>query len=216
MRNKFLLFLVVILVGIAGFATTSALASKPPHHQVTLCHATHSQKNPYVSITVDVASAGVASDLHGHRGHSADIIPSFEYDGVTYSAQGDQSILANGCNVTETTTTPVTTSTSTTTTVETTATTPSTSSSTSTTVPTTSTGTTTTTPAPSTTTSPTPPTKPELQKELQKQVKQKGTGRVDNTPTAAGSLPHTGLSLWYAVVLGIGLLTSGVAIRKRV
>jgi hypothetical protein len=95
-----------------GFAGETAA---PPSHKVTICHATHSATNPYVAITVDVSSAGEAQILHGHREHSDDVIPTFVYDGVTYPGQGDQSILANGCIVSQTTSTESTTTETTTT-----------------------------------------------------------------------------------------------------
>ena len=85
-----------------GFAGETAA---PPSHKVTICHATHSATNPYVAITVDVSSAGEAQSLRGHREHSDDVIPTFVYDGVTYPGQNDQSVLAGGCNVSQTTST---------------------------------------------------------------------------------------------------------------
>lgn len=98
-----------------GFAGETAA---PPSHKVTICHATHSATNPYVAITVDVSSAGEAQILHGHREHSDDVIPTFVYDGVTYPGQGDQSILANGCNGSQTTSTESTTASTESTTTE--------------------------------------------------------------------------------------------------
>jgi uncharacterized repeat protein (TIGR01451 family) len=72
--------------------------------KVTLCHATPSEKNPYVQIQVDDDS--VVKE-NGHGGHPDDIIPPFEYveDGVTkhypgmnWDAQG-QAIWLKGCEV---------------------------------------------------------------------------------------------------------------------
>ena len=66
--------------------------------KVTICHATGSEKNPYVIITP--SKQGV---LNGHVGHQdgRDIIPSFTYveDGVTktFPGQGDVSLMATGC-----------------------------------------------------------------------------------------------------------------------
>jgi hypothetical protein len=100
-----------------------------PEHQVTLCHATDSYTNPYVSVTVDVASV----QFEGHDGHNGpvfypeipkheqwgDIIPPFDYGaagsyaGKNWTAAG-QAIWNAGCTVvipTTTTTTAPTTST---------------------------------------------------------------------------------------------------------
>ncbi|MDT4963358.1 MAG: hypothetical protein QOF87_3005 [Pseudonocardiales bacterium] len=79
--------------------------------QVTLCHATDSNTNPYVAITVDAAGA-----YDGHLGHTGpiwdptlkaqhihwgDIIPAFTYNGHEYSLNvpAGQAILDNGCAV---------------------------------------------------------------------------------------------------------------------
>jgi len=111
--------LAVLGLATAGLGLAGETAS-PPSHKVTICHATHSATNPYVAITVDVSSAGEAQSLHGHREHSDDVIPTFVYDGVTYPGQGDQSILANGCEGSQTTSTESTTTETESTTTETT------------------------------------------------------------------------------------------------
>jgi hypothetical protein len=109
-----------------GIAPTAANATKPdPEHKVTLCHATNSYSNPYVEITVDVASV-----LHnGHDGHDGpvfypaipkhtkwgDIIPPFDfgpgevYGGKNWTADGI-AVLNNGCKLPSTATTTTTTS----------------------------------------------------------------------------------------------------------
>ncbi|MFN2522606.1 MAG: hypothetical protein ABR614_04770 [Mycobacteriales bacterium] len=51
--------------------------------KITLCHATSSDSNPYVTITVDENGA-----LNGHEDHADDIIPSFTYvdkNGVSHT-----------------------------------------------------------------------------------------------------------------------------------
>ena len=71
------------------------------HEPVTLCHATHSDRNPYVLITVDDDGA-FRGHLGGGHQDGEDIIPPFEFDGVTYSQNWDadgQAILAAGCDV---------------------------------------------------------------------------------------------------------------------
>ncbi|MEX2274131.1 MAG: hypothetical protein WEA10_01000 [Actinomycetota bacterium] len=83
-----------------GVPTASAV--RPTGHKVTICHATNSVNNPYVQITVDIASAGYPDDGSGHDGHLGnipadvaelqamkdageqwgDVIPAYTYDGV--------------------------------------------------------------------------------------------------------------------------------------
>jgi hypothetical protein len=103
-------------------------ATSPPDHKITICHATDSYTNPYVVITVDVASVRFS----GHQGHDGpiffpaipkhtkwgDIIPPTSNDGTravtpkNWSVEG-QSIWADGCSasgpVTTTTNEPTTT-----------------------------------------------------------------------------------------------------------
>src|SRR5258706_1292228 len=45
-------------------------ATPNTHEKITICHATHSAKNPYVVITIDI------NGLHGHEKHQDDIIPA--------------------------------------------------------------------------------------------------------------------------------------------
>ena len=142
-------------------------ATKPPDHKITICHATDSYTNPYVVITVDVASVHFA----GHEGHDGpiffpeipkhtkwgDIIPPTSNDGTravtpkNWTAEG-QAILENGCQAPGVATT--TTSSSTTTTIPSGTSTTQGPTSTTTVAPTTTTtvGATTTTTAPGTTT----------------------------------------------------------------
>ena len=70
---------------------------------MTICHATSSEKNPYVQLQVDDDSIV----REGHGEHPGDIIPPFDYveDGVTKQYPGKnwdaagQAIFANGCEV---------------------------------------------------------------------------------------------------------------------
>ena len=55
-------------------ATCIVTTTTGPPAQVTLCHATGSEQNPYVEITVDDNSV----QLEGHQGHEGDIIPAPE------------------------------------------------------------------------------------------------------------------------------------------
>jgi hypothetical protein len=98
-------------------ATTVARASD--EHRVTLCHATDSTTNPYVSITVDyhaVINGGhgnhegpvFSADLPDHT-KWGDIIPPFDLGGDAQFAgmnwPDGQAILDNGCAISVTTTT---------------------------------------------------------------------------------------------------------------
>ena len=109
------IIVVVLALGIFGIFAHVAGATDSPDHQITICHATSSYTNPYVVITVDVAS----TQLAGHEGHDGpvfftaiakhtdwgDIIPPTSNGGTiavtpkNWSAQG-QSIWANGCGAT--------------------------------------------------------------------------------------------------------------------
>ncbi len=103
-----------------GLATT-ALATAPTGHQVTICHATDSDTNPYIKETVDIGSSGFLQG--GHNGHTGplwnatlkdqhiawgDIIPAYDYetadngtfhfDGLNTSPEG-LAILAHDCAI---------------------------------------------------------------------------------------------------------------------
>jgi hypothetical protein len=100
---------------VTALAPLGAGATQPsPEHKITLCHATDSRTNPYVEVTVDVASV----QFQGHAGHDGpifspdlpehtkwgDIIPPFDfgaagsYPGKNWTAAG-QEILEHDCNV---------------------------------------------------------------------------------------------------------------------
>jgi hypothetical protein len=105
----------------AGAAPASA--TPPPDHKVTICHATFSATNPYVEITVDIASSGYVKA--GHADHTGpvpatigdvqdmkangikwgDVIPAYHYDPTNFDYPGlnwDQTgmdLLANHCAV---------------------------------------------------------------------------------------------------------------------
>lgn len=125
--------------GVAGVAR----ATQGEDHKVTLCHRTDSYKNPYVSVTVDVASVQGIKKLEGHGSEHmgpvffpaipkhtewGDIIPAVTYEKngttVNYPGQnltpGGLAILANDCKLPPpptTTTAPTTTAPTTSTTV---------------------------------------------------------------------------------------------------
>ena len=103
----------MIAFGAIGTTASVAAATKPdPGHKVTICHATASATNPYVVITVDIASI-VGDDGHGHSGVNAgNIIPQFAMDGYVYAGNNwdaaHQAIFGNDCNLVDTTTTTTT------------------------------------------------------------------------------------------------------------
>jgi uncharacterized repeat protein (TIGR01451 family) len=157
----------VVALSFAGWAAAGLTQGDQGHgiplvraaDKVTICHATSSDKNPYVQLDVPIKQI---FDANGHDTHPDDIIPPFDYveggdtkqyPGKNWEAEGI-AIWENGCEPTTTTTTTPTTPT-TETTSTTTPTTSTTTPTTSTTTPTTST----TTPTTSTTT-PTTPTPP--------------------------------------------------------
>ena len=211
----------MILVGtltmVLGVGASVAGATKPnPEHKVTLCHRTASRTNPYVVITVDVASV---LKTHGHDSHNGpvfsttlakhvkwgDIIPPFDfgpgeqYEGKNWTAAG-QAILANGCNLPGTTTTSASTTTTSTTVPD------------ASTTSTTSTTTSTTGPDDSTTTSTTTTSEPTANI-----VGQGGPGTPIGTDARAGSptLPRTGSPMMILFSVGLALVASGIGLVVR-
>ena len=75
--------LAVILGGLGlMLGTVAAQATAPPDHKVTICHATASATNPFVQISVDIASSGYLQA--GHSLHADDIIPPYTYGDFSY------------------------------------------------------------------------------------------------------------------------------------
>lgn len=117
--------LIIVLMAIAALSSVASATNTDPNsgHKVTLCHRTGSATNPYVQVTVDIASSGYVKG--GHTGHDqvgnglgGDIIPAydafakdgknyvaFHFDGKNLDAAIGGStgaeILANGCQVGE-------------------------------------------------------------------------------------------------------------------
>ncbi|MHA7154947.1 hypothetical protein [Arthrobacter sp. TMN-50] len=80
----------------------SAIASPPPDHKVTYCHATGSETNPFVVITTDEIAV-----VRGHQNHQdlEDVIPPFDwalpnasgsFPGLNWGP-GAEEFIANGC-----------------------------------------------------------------------------------------------------------------------
>lgn len=81
---------------------TAAIASPPPDHKVTYCHATGSETNPFVVITTDELAV-----VRGHQNHQdhEDVIPEFDWELPNASGHfpglnwgpGAADFIANGC-----------------------------------------------------------------------------------------------------------------------
>src|SRR6266705_836584 len=110
--RKVLISLVVIAIVRLG-SIIAVQGEGDAHQKVTRCHATRSQTNPFVSVTVSINAAGDAGHAGGHDGHSDDIIPAYTFTDEThtvaypgknlgylsqYGTTG-QAILDNGCRV---------------------------------------------------------------------------------------------------------------------
>jgi hypothetical protein len=70
-------------------------------HKITICHATSSERNPYVEINVDTSSINNLPDGNGHGRHADDIIPAFtDQDGHFFAGLNtdDLWILRQGCS----------------------------------------------------------------------------------------------------------------------
>ena len=112
MRRIALRTVAVTMVALGTVSAGASLASATkadPDHKVTICHATASKSNPYVEITVDIASI-LGDSGHGHSGvNIGDIIPPISVDGsVAYAGHNldsGQAILDNHCNIPSDTTT---------------------------------------------------------------------------------------------------------------
>ena len=87
------------MLALAGPAAATGGDQPAENKKVTVCHATASDTNPYVKITVSVASFYNAGHIDHEQGGRKDIYESFTYttkggETVTYPGKGDQSLLA--------------------------------------------------------------------------------------------------------------------------
>jgi hypothetical protein len=91
---------VAVAAGTIGGTASMASATKgDPAHKVQICHATASKTNPYVMITVDVASI-VGDSGHGNSGvNEGDIIPAFNIAGYSYAGHNLQLLGTPGCDL---------------------------------------------------------------------------------------------------------------------
>jgi len=130
MGKRFRNFIIALGFSAAIAVSASPVAMAESHqntdtdtdHKVTLCHATDSNTNPYVTITVDTNAAGGGNNdgVGGHASHTGpiwnatlkdqhikwgDIIPSFDFGngdsfaGLNWTAEG-QAIFNNDCQPT--------------------------------------------------------------------------------------------------------------------
>ncbi|MGH3035524.1 MAG: hypothetical protein ACRDON_13355, partial [Gaiellaceae bacterium] len=97
--------LVLLAAGLA--ATVIVVPMGGATDKVTLCHATHSETNPYVVITVAASAAWHGHLAEGNGGgaphqEAEDIVPPFEWQGQVYSQNWDAEGIAiweNDCEV---------------------------------------------------------------------------------------------------------------------
>ena len=110
-RRGFRRLVLLAPMGVIPAMMFDASVSAGQEDMVDLCHATASESNPFVAITVAPAAA-----FNGHLGaghqNGEDIIQPFEYQGQMYSQNWDEAgmaIFENGCVVPASTTAAPTT-----------------------------------------------------------------------------------------------------------
>ncbi|WP_255768347.1 hypothetical protein [Pseudarthrobacter sulfonivorans] len=93
---------ILAAIGVTGLALLGATApaiagdNEKGDHKVTICHATGSDNNPYVSMTVDLNA------LKGHADHWGDIIPANDGKAIPEGQNLDKmDIWKAGCTVPE-------------------------------------------------------------------------------------------------------------------
>src|SRR4051794_22710717 len=74
---------VLVVATFLSVNATSATATQPDPHKVTICHRTNSPSNPYVRITVDVASVDGIDNDNGKGDHNA------EHNGPVFDTSGN-------------------------------------------------------------------------------------------------------------------------------
>lgn len=88
----------LVLAATFGINVAKSSYIEPMCEKVTLCHATGSQSNPYVEISV----APEAVFKQGHDQHQGDIVPPFDYSGGHYAGLNWDTehitIWENGCD----------------------------------------------------------------------------------------------------------------------
>ena len=98
-RTARIVAVATMVAATVGGSASLASATKGDEHKVMICHATASKTNPYVMITVDVASI-LGDSGHGNSGiNEGDIIPAFEVAGYSYEGHNLHLLGANGCGL---------------------------------------------------------------------------------------------------------------------
>ncbi|QCB97168.1 hypothetical protein E5206_09665 [Arthrobacter sp. PAMC25564] len=83
------------VVGLGVMAATVTAAAAPPD-TISICHATHSQSNPYIAVTISLSA------LSAHAGDTHDIVPTnagADMPNGQNLSPGNLAILAAGCAV---------------------------------------------------------------------------------------------------------------------
>ncbi len=103
MKKIIIPLLLFFLLGLGGIAVAGQ-NHKDDNGNITICHATASQQNPYVTQTVDENSI-VTDSGHGNSGiNEGDIIPPFDYgnnehyEGHNWNTT-NEAIFDNDCNI---------------------------------------------------------------------------------------------------------------------
>ena len=68
-------------VPVAGQDANCKPVKEVDEQKITICHATGSETNPFVEITIS------KNGLNGHEDHADDIIPAYTFNGVSYPAK---------------------------------------------------------------------------------------------------------------------------------
>ena len=97
-----LLALVALMTGLLGGGSQAGAAAE----KVTICHATSSEKNPYVQITVNAKSVD-GQGRNDHTSHEGDIIPAPAQGCPDQGSPGNNENKVDVCHVTGSETNPV-------------------------------------------------------------------------------------------------------------
>ncbi|GAA1959301.1 hypothetical protein [Agromyces allii] len=89
-----------VALSVLGGAAAANATQDPPgdDHKVAFCHATHSEKNPYVYIETDNIAVVRAHFKHQDQ---EDVWPAFTYswkgEVVSYAGSGNDAFIERGC-----------------------------------------------------------------------------------------------------------------------